>query len=38
VVLGQITQRFVGELKQYAERRNIPVPQFEHGERRDERA
>ena len=38
VVLGQITQRFVEELKAYAERNDIPVIQFEHGERKDERA
>ena len=38
VVLGQITQRFVAEWKQYAEQRNIPLLQFEHGERKDERA
>jgi hypothetical protein len=38
VVLGQITQRFVEELKTYAERNDIPVIQFEHGERKDDRA
>ncbi|HEX6878815.1 MAG TPA: hypothetical protein VF135_00495 [Terriglobales bacterium] len=38
VVLGQITQRFVEELKCYAERNDIPMIQFEHGERKDERA
>jgi hypothetical protein len=38
VVLGQITQRFVEELKAYAERNDIPVIQFEHGERKDDRA
>jgi hypothetical protein len=38
VVLGQITQRFVEELKGYAEDHDVPVIQFEHGERKDERA
>jgi len=38
VVLGQITQRFVEERKGYAERNNIPVIQFEHGARKDDRA
>jgi len=38
VVLAQITQRFVAELKQYAEQREIPIVHFEHGERKDERA
>jgi hypothetical protein len=37
-LLGQITQRFVAELKQYAEQRGIPIVHFEHGERKDERA
>src|SRR3954467_11072916 len=37
-VLGQITQRFVEELKAYAERNDIPVIQFDHGERKDDRA
>jgi hypothetical protein len=38
VVLGQITQRFVAALQQYAEQREIPIVHFEHGERKDERA
>ncbi len=38
VVLGQITQRFVEELKSYAEQNEIPVIQFQHGERKDDRA
>ena len=37
-LLGQITQRFVAELKQYAEHRGIPIVQFQHGERKDDRA
>lgn len=37
-LLGQITQRFVAELKQYAEQRGIPIVHFEHRERKDERA
>ena len=38
VVLGQITQRLVEELKSYAEQNEIPVIQFQHGERKDDRA
>src|ERR1700730_8624741 len=38
VLLGQITQRFWAELKEYAQQRQIPIIQFEHGERKDERA
>jgi hypothetical protein len=38
VILGQITQRFVEELRGYAARHDIPVIQFEHGERKDDRA
>jgi hypothetical protein len=38
VVLAQITQRFVEELKSYAEQNAIPVIQFEHGERKEDRA
>jgi hypothetical protein len=38
VVLGQITQQFVEDLKRYAERNDIPVIQFSHGERKDDRA
>lgn len=36
VLLGQITQRFVAELKEYARQRKIPMVQFKHGERKDE--
>ena len=38
VVLAQITQRFVEELKSYAEQNEIPMIQFQHGERKDDRA
>ncbi len=38
VLLGQITQRFVAELKEYGQQLEIPVLPFEHGERKDERA
>jgi hypothetical protein len=38
VVLGQITPQFVEDRKRYAERNEIPVIQFSHGERQDDRA
>jgi hypothetical protein len=35
-LLGQITQRFVAELKEFARVQKIPIVQFQHGERKDE--
>src|SRR5215471_1609996 len=36
VLLGQITQRFVSEVKEFAERHQIPLLQFAGGERKDD--
>jgi hypothetical protein len=36
VVLGQISRRFVEQLRRYAEQQEIPIIRFQRGERKDE--